>query len=70
MSNLLKVSNANQYQEFETSTLKLMSFLKGLYFIIYLFFMGYPAWGKLARSWLLSNNPPREEKDVNAVKEE
>ena len=70
MSNLFKVSNVDQYQEFETSKLKLMPFLKGLYFIIYLFFMGYPAWGKLARSWLLSNNPPREEKDVNAVKEE
>jgi len=32
--------------------------------------MGYPAWGKLARSWLLSNNLKKEEKDVNAVKEE
>jgi len=43
---------------------------QGLYFIIYLFFMGYPAWGKLARSWLLSNNPKREEREVNAAKEE
>ena len=38
--------------------------LQGLFFILYLFFLGYPAWGKLARHWLLSNNPKKnEEKD-------
>jgi len=37
---------------------------QGLFFILYLFFLGYPAWGKLARHWLLSNNPKKnEEKD-------
>jgi len=32
---------------------------QGLYFLVYLFFLGYPLWGKLVKAWLLSGNPPR-----------
>lgn len=36
---------------------------QGLYFIVYLFFLGYPAWGRLTKAWLLASNPPRQKAD-------
>jgi len=38
---------------------------RGLYLIEYLFFLGYPLWGRPVKAWLLNANPPKE---VNQTK--
>jgi len=34
---------------------------QGLYFIEYLFFLGYPVWGKVVTAWLLGANPTKDQ---------
>lgn len=36
------------------------SVYQGLYFLVYLFFLGYFVWGRPLKAWLLAENPPKD----------